>query len=100
MCVGGWNSWAVGTPTGARFRGPPRCPLTPGEEGGRLGVLRLDGPPQRRQSSLSPPGLRSRLLSGAEVGGHGGWGKGGAVDGDVGDAAGEEIAAALQHPGP
>ena len=37
---------------------------------------------------------------GVEVGGHGGRGKGGAVDGDVGDAAGEEITAALQHPGP
>src|SRR5690242_10549087 len=57
-------------------------------------------PPQRRQSCVSPPGLGSRLLPGAEVGGHGGWRKGGAVDGDVGEAAGEEITAALQHPGP
>ena len=34
-----------------------------------------------------------------EVGGHGGRGKGGVVDGQVGDAAGEEVTAALQYPG-
>jgi hypothetical protein len=54
----------------------------------------------RRQWSASPAGLLSRLLPGVEVGGHGGWGKRGAVDGDVGEAAGEEVTAALQHPGP
>ena len=70
------------------------------QAGGQLGILRLDDPPQRRQSSVSPPGLRSRLLSGVEVGGHGSWGKGGAVNGQVGDTAGEEITAALQRPGP
>jgi hypothetical protein len=56
--------------------------------------------PQRRLWSVSPAGFLSRLLSGVEVGSHGGWGKGGAVDGDVGEAASEEITAALQHPGP
>jgi len=100
MCVARWESCAVWNLIAARIQGPARSPLNLGAQGGQLSVLRLDDPPQRRQSSLSPPGLRSRLLSGAEVGGHGGWGKGGAVDGDVGDAAGEEIAAALQHPGP
>jgi hypothetical protein len=42
---------------------------------------------------------RERLWPGVEVGGHGGRGKGGVVDGDVGDAAGEEVTAALQYPG-
>ena len=77
----------------------PKSPQ-PSAQGGQLRVFRLGGPPQRRQSSVSPAGFLSRLLSGVEVGGHGGWGKGGAVDGDVGEAASEEITAALQHPGP
>jgi hypothetical protein len=71
-----------------------------GVQGGQLSIASLGVPPQCREPSVSPPGFRRRLLPGVEVGGHGGRGKGGAVDGDVGDGAGEEVAAALQHPGP
>jgi hypothetical protein len=71
-----------------------------GAQGGQLSIASLGDPPQRREPGVSPPGFRRRLLPGVEVGGHGGGGKGGAVDGDVGDGAGEEVTAGLQHPGP
>ena len=87
-------------PSGRPPSGRYDAPSDPAGAGGQLRIFRLGDPPQRRQSSVSPAGFLSRLLSGVEVGGHGGWGKGGAVDGDVGEAAGEEITAALQHPGP
>lgn len=99
MCRDG-ESCAVWNPIPARIQGPARNHLNLGAQGGQFRILRPGDPPQRRQSSVSPAGFLSRLLPGVEVGGHGGWGKGRAVDGDVGEAAGEEITAALQHPGP
>jgi hypothetical protein len=99
MCRGG-EACAVWNLIEAGIQGPARSPLNLSAQGGQLRIFRLGGPPQRRQSSVIPAGFLSRLLSGVEVGRHGCWGKGGAVDGDVGEAAGEEITAALQHPGP
>ena len=84
----------------AGIQGPAQSPLNLSAQGGQLRIFRLGDPPRRRQWSVSLAGFLSRLLSGVEVGGHGSGGKGGAVDGDVGEAAGEEITAALQHPGP
>ena len=100
MHVARWGSCAVWNPVPAWKQGSTRSLLSFGGQGGQLSIARLGDPPQRRQSSVSLPSFRSWLLSGVEVGGHGGWGEGGAVDGDVGEAAGEEVAAALQYPGP
>jgi hypothetical protein len=98
MCRDGERARSGTIPAG--IQGPAQSPLNLSAQGGQLRIFRHGDPPQRRQLSVSPAGFLSRLLSGVEVGGHGGWGKGRAVDGDVGEAAGEEITAALQHPGP
>ena len=84
---------------------PARCwarPESPslGALGGQLSILVSTARRSAGNQASARLAVGAGLLSGVEVGGHGGWGKGGAVDGDVGDAAGEEITAALQHAGP